>query len=216
LHALGETAIPPALATVIARACRARVADRLPDADALRAELVAAVEPVPEPVAGPEETLPEPFVPMVGNERSITHDTMTNTATLEQSTATFLAGGRVVRVVETAEQVELSHGSAKLRVSLIASPDGDVHLHVKGINCFVSRVEGRPTGAVALQKDETVQLLSPERRLLGSMKCGFGSPARPGRLFRLGQSSVRVPQPAVLIDFDVSQEVLLIQQARGA
>jgi hypothetical protein len=101
-------------------------------------------------------------------------------------------------------------------VALLSTQDGDVHLHVKGINCFVARAEGRPTGAVALRGDDTLQLYSPERRLLGVVHCGFGSPASPGRTFQFGASSVRVPQPAVLIDFAERQELLLIQQPRGA
>ena len=140
---------------------------------------------------------------------------MPNTATVEHSTDTFVAGGRVVRVVETEEQVELRHGGAKVRVSLLAARDGELHLHVKGVNCFVARTHGTPTGAVSLERDDTLQLYSPERRLLAVVRCGFGSPGRPGRMFRFGASSVRVPQPAVLIDFEERQELLLIQQAEG-
>jgi serine/threonine-protein kinase len=208
-RALGESPLSAEVASVVARACRAAAAERYQSVDALWSDLHALTVAIDEPA-------PESFVGFGSVDHEVTRDTGASTATVEHSTQTFLAGGRVVRVVETAEQVELHHGEARLRFSLIADAGGDLHLHVKGINCFVARAEGRPTGAVALQHDDTLQLLSPERRLIGTMRCGFGRPARPGRLFRLGASSVRVPQPAVLIDFDLNQEVLLIQQPRGA
>ena len=209
-RALGESPLSAEVSSVVARACRAAAGERYQTVEALWNDLWALTVPADEQGA------PERVIGFEPSEREITLDTVASTATVEHATQTFVAGGRVVRVVETAEQVELSHGEARLRVSLIADAVGDVHLHVKGINCFVARAEGRPTGAVALERDDTLKLLSPERRLLGTVRCGFGRPARPGRLFRLGASSVRVPQPAVLIDFDLTQEVLLIQQPRGA
>jgi serine/threonine-protein kinase len=209
-RALEETAIPRDVAAVVARACRADPGLRFQQIDDLWIALSQVVAPADEraPDEAVEVEISEGF--------DTTRDTVASTATTEHATDTFVAGGRVVRVLETEEQIELRHGGAKLRVSLLASRDGELHLHVKGINCFVARTDGTPTSAVSLDRDETLQLYSPERRLLAVVRCSFGSPGRPGRLFRFGASSVRVPQPAVLIDFEERQELLLIQQARGA
>jgi hypothetical protein len=166
-------------------------------------------------VPAPESDAPDVIAALEPSERELTRATIAGTLTAELSTETFVAGGRVVRVLQTEEQVELSHGGARLRVSLLRSRHEELHLHVKGLNCFVSR-NGPPTGAVSLEHDDTLQLYSPERRLLAVVRCDFGTPARSGRLFRFGASSVKVPQPAVLIDFAERQELLLLQKARGA
>ncbi len=204
--ALAEAAIAPAVAAVIARACREEASLRFQTIDDLWIALSHA--------GSGDERTPDAVEIEISDRVDVTRDTAT--ATVDRTTDTFVAGGRVVRVVETDEQVELRHAGAKLRVSLLAAAGGELHLHVKGINCFVARADGTPTGAVSLERDETLQLYSPERNLLAVVRCAFGSPGRPGRLFRFGASSVRVPQPAVLIDFEERQELLLIQQAKGA
>jgi len=209
-RALVDTPIAPEVGAILCKACRAEAGLRYQTIDDLWIAL-ASVAATPEPSA-PEEAIEI----AISEGIDVTRDTVATTATVEHSTDTFVAGGRVVRVVETEEQVELLHGGAKVRVSLLAARDGELHLHIKGVNCFVARNAGTPTGAVSLERDDTLQLYSPERRLLAVVRCGFGSPGRPGRLFRFGASSVRVPQPAVLIDFEERQELLLIQQARGS
>lgn len=212
-RALDESPLPADAARVVARACRMTAAQRYQTIEELWAELSSVA--LPEDDVGVDEIIDIVELPR-GESEPITRDTITHTDTIERSTGTFVAGGRMVRVVETSEQVELLHGSARVRVTLLATQEGEVHLHVKGVNCFVARAEGRPTGALALKNDDTLQLYSPERRLLAVVRCGFGSPAPPGRTFKFGASSVRVPQPAVLIDFAERQELLLIQQSRGA
>ncbi len=208
-RALVDAPIAPEVAAIIARACRVDAGTRYQAVDDLWSALAS--------VTSPEPSAPEEACDIETSDGfDVTRDTVASTATVEHPTDTFVAGGRVVRVVETEEQVELRHGGAKVRVSLLSARDGELHLHVKGVNCFVARNGGTPTGAVSLERDDTLQLYSPERRLLAVVRCGFGSPGRPGRLFRFGASSVRVPQPAVLIDFEERQELLLIQQARGA
>jgi serine/threonine-protein kinase len=208
-RALAETPIGADAAAIIARACHEEASLRYQTIDDLWIALSHLA-------AGDQAAAPESVAIEISEAVDVTRDTVTSTATVERSTDTFVAGGRVVRVVETDEQVELRHAGAKLRVSLLAAAGGELHLHVKGVNCFVARSDGTPTGAVSLERDETLQLYSPERNLLAVVRCAFGSPARPGRLFRFGASSVRVPQPAVLIDFEERQELLLIQQAKGA
>jgi len=208
-NALAESPIPSTVAAIILRACRAEASLRYQAIDDLWIALAN--------LAGAEPSTPEAVeIEITDGAAEVTRDTVAATATVEHATDTFVAGGRVVRVLETNEQVELRHGGAKLRVSLLADAGGELHLHVKGVNCFVARHEGTPTGAVSLERDDTLQLYSPERNLLAVVRCGFGSPGRPGRLFQFGASSVRVPQPAVLIDFEERQELLLIQQAKGA
>jgi eukaryotic-like serine/threonine-protein kinase len=207
-RALGDAPIAADVAAVIARACRERASARYQSIEAMWDELSSLFASAPRAQDKVVEL-------ELSDGLDAPHDTVPITATVERATETFVAGGRVVRVVETEEQLELLHGGAKLRVSLLASRDGALHLHVKGVNCFVARQDGTPTGAVSLERDGTLQLYSPERHLLAVVRCGFGTPGRPGRLFRFGASSVRVPQPAVLIDFEERQELLLIQQARG-
>ena len=173
-------------------------------------------------IALPRVAAPEPGAPSRAvDSRSpkaldVTRDTIANTATVEHSTDTFVAGGRVVRVVETEEQVELRHGGAKVRVSLLAARDGELHLHVKGINCFVARnARHADRRGVARARRHACSSTRPSGACLPW--CAAASAARggPAGMFRFGASSVRVPQPAVLIDFEERQELLLIQQARG-
>ena len=204
-RALDGAPLPAAVRRILVRGCRADPRQRHQTIEELWSALAASVAPA---AAAPGFAGFHAADDVTATDAGVTPR--------ERATDPLVAGGRVVRVIETDEQIELLHGGAKVRVSLLSVRDGELHLHVKGVNCFVARPDGNPTSAVSLACDGSLRLYSPERRLLARVRCGFGSPCRPGRMFQLGGSSLRVPQPAVLIDFEERQELFLIQQARGA
>jgi hypothetical protein len=94
----------------------------------------------------------------------------------------------------------------------------DARLHVKGLNCFVSKAGGRTSNAVDLDADVDVKVMSADRKHAGDIHCAFGMPSGQARLFAVGTGNVAVPTSeashAVLLDFGESRDALLLYRAK--
>lgn len=104
-------------------------------------------------------------------------------------------------------------GEQRLRVTFV--PTGDaVSVHIKGLTCFVSLVDGRPSSAVQFERDGRCNLLSPARQQVASVAVSLGKPAAGHRLFTIGTDTIALsieecPLVTVL-DFGSGSECLII------
>src|SRR5688572_9319997 len=66
----------------------------------------------------------------------------------------IVAAGRRVRIVPCVEQVDLGgendaiQGPGRIRLTVLPDSDGNIRLHVRGLNCFVCKAGSRPSSAV--------------------------------------------------------------------
>ena len=74
-----------------------------------------------------------------------------------------------------------SGGQVRLRVTLL--PSQSASLNVKGLSCFVARQKNRPTPALTLTQDATIELVATTRQVLGDLSVSFGNPGPNGRVF---------------------------------
>src|SRR5207245_4153648 len=81
----------------------------------------------------------------------------------------------------------------RVRITLLPSQNGKPRLHVKGLNCFIVKPGARPSGAVDLEDDTSIELMAPDRRLVGFLRCDFGRAADDARLFALRRAPLAVP-----------------------
>jgi serine/threonine-protein kinase len=93
---------------------------------------------------------------------------------------------RSVRRVQVHESLDLSFSDpsgapVRFRVTLLPSVSPSVN--VKGLSCFVGRQKNRPTSAVTVSQDSTIQLMSSTRQDLGALHISFGQATDSGRLF---------------------------------
>ncbi|HZS38372.1 MAG TPA: serine/threonine-protein kinase [Polyangia bacterium] len=132
------------------------------------------------------------------------------------------AGGRVrLFAVPDGAHADLTTGELRFRVTLLPAADGAARLHLKGLNCFVSRAGKRPSGAVDVHADDTIEILSNARKPAGSVRCHFGATHDGARLFPVAEaSSLALPRElapgAVLLDFGAGRELVLAFRAAGA
>jgi eukaryotic-like serine/threonine-protein kinase len=120
-------------------------------------------------------------------------------------------GERRIRYVQVHEKLDLSFvdasgGQVRFRVTML--PGQGVSLNVKGLTCFVARRGGRPTPAVTLNQDATVDLVSSAKQLLGEVNLSFGQPAPNGRVFL-------VDGRQLLITYAEAQQVVVLMLSRG-
>jgi serine/threonine-protein kinase len=125
---------------------------------------------------------------------------------------TTSVGDRVVRFVpvQSAADVLVLAGVARLRLTLLPGLHGRPVLHIKALNCFVARSGGRPSSAVQIDGDGGFDLINPRSQPLGGGRVSFGSPAAGHTLFRIGAETVAVGleecPDAILIDYGAGAE----------
>lgn len=131
----------------------------------------------------------------------------------------FVAAGRRLRIVPVADQRDigpsaLPFGAVRLRATLLPGPGDSTRLHLKGLNCFLVRPGGRPTGAVETDVDTLLTLVAPDRTKLDEVRCLFGTARDGARVFSLQGAAVAVPtreaRRPVLLDFGPGRELLLV------
>jgi serine/threonine-protein kinase len=98
------------------------------------------------------------------------------------------------RRVAAAPTVDLPVGQLKLRLTLLAGEGGRAQLHVKGLNCFISRDGGRVTRALDVKSDTILAILSPTREVLDLVRCAM------------------VPENGVQLDFGPGRELVLVHR----
>ncbi len=126
----------------------------------------------------------------------------------------------MLRCLAAAEgSVDLSFAADKgeltrVRVAFLWTGEQEWVLHLKGLNCFVSRKGQRPTAAVQLAEDAAVELLSPTRRPLHDLGVIFAKHHKGAMIYTIGGERVSVPRAAalgsVLLDPGSGQECWLV------
>jgi serine/threonine-protein kinase len=134
----------------------------------------------------------------------------------------ILAGGRRVRIVPCIEQVDLGgdgdpvQGPARIRLTVLPQGEGNIRLHVRGLNCFVQKSGSRPSSAVDVGSDIELELMTPSREKLEVVRCAFGIRSDEGRLFPLAGATLSIPSNlsprAVLLDFGPGREIALVHR----
>ncbi len=160
---------------------------------------------VPAPVdpgaAAPAHVAPRPSPPRIYNQpTSLRTPWMANVPetagparVLALSDQPQPAGDRTVHFVyvganNTADLNGSQH--TKVRVTLINSPTGLV-IHLKGMNCFVAHLGGRPSPAVQIDHPGDIALVTPRAEEIGHIRVATGIPEPVNQLvFVLGSERV--------------------------
>jgi serine/threonine-protein kinase len=103
--------------------------------------------------------------------------------------------------------------SSRVRVTLIYSPKGLV-ISLKGMNCFVAPLGGRPSPAVQMDQPGDVALVTPRAQEIGHIRVSTGI-VEPGRLvFVIGSErlAVRVDDctDPILFDFGPGSDAYFV------
>jgi len=94
---------------------------------------------------------------------------------LDADTTPRVIGDRAVEVVSTAPGfADLTIGpTSRIRVRFLDDGTGAGKVHVKGLNCFVTRAGGRPTIAIQVDRACSAELVSADHRILGQLSLRF-------------------------------------------
>jgi serine/threonine-protein kinase len=212
-YALTNLDVPRPTAQVLLRAMRSNAAERIPTVSeflALFREAVRGVDrsewkKTTQHARDPEEAVGGPI---------LTLHTLAD--------ADILAGGRRLRVVPCAEQVDLGgeadavQSLGRVRLTLLPQDGGGVRLHVRGLNCFVTKGGSRPSSAVDVDGDVDLELLTPAREKIEVVRCAFGIKTDDGRMFPMAGATLSIPASlsprAVLLDFGPGRELALVHR----
>lgn len=125
-------------------------------------------------------------------------------------------GSQRIRFVQVLEKLDVSFvdGEQTTRVRVTMLPGQGMSLNVKGLTCFVARQRGRPSSAVTLSEDATVELVSSARQTLGEIFVSFGQATPSGRLFLVDRRQVLVAygeaQKAVALTMNRSSDIIVM------
>jgi serine/threonine protein kinase len=135
-------------------------------------------------------------------------------------------GGRRVRIVDVYEKLELDiagdEGVEKIRfrVSIIPERERSFRIQIKGLNCFVTKVDAartaRPTPAISAAEDGGVNFVSTGRKWLGRVLFSFGrqGPEGGSRVFPMEGGDLVVPSGEVLfalaLDLGPDREIIVM------
>jgi eukaryotic-like serine/threonine-protein kinase len=139
------------------------------------------------------------------------------------ATTEIVVGGRRIRSIQCGAELVLGAEAgivatpAKVRVT---SQTHGGHLHVKGLNCFVTRDAGRPSSGVDVDHDLELVLISPSREQLDRVYVHLGSFDGNGRTFALHDGTalavpLRLAAWAALLDFGPGRETVLLYRTPG-
>lgn len=127
-----------------------------------------------------------------------------------------LVAGRRLRLYNAEGRLDLGDDAgARVRVTLLPDPRR-ARLHVKGLNCFVAKGAGRPSAAVDVDGDTELSLVAPDRRVMDTVRLGFGVADVRGRHYALASARLSIPtgaaDSAVLLDFGPGRDLVLVHQ----
>ena len=126
-------------------------------------------------------------------------------------------GERRIRYVQVHEKLDLSFldptgGQVRFRVSFL--PTQNASLNIKGLSCFVSRQKNRPSPAVTIQQETTIELVSTTRQVLGEVTILFGSAHPNGRVFLVNGRELLVTyaeaQQAVVLMLSLGNDLVVM------
>lgn len=159
------------------------------------------LRPVPDPESGPSI---EPHVPpqrlSISDAPQRVGDRAAQFAPAEHGAADLIVG----------------RGRARIRVSFVPTGPGFA-AHIKGLNCFVRRVNhGPPTGAVELRREDSIELVAANRQVLAGARLLFGSPAAGHTVFSVGDRLIAIDVeecPRVIsLDFGPNAECVFVYE----
>jgi serine/threonine-protein kinase len=137
--------------------------------------------------------------------------------------AELLVGTRRVQSVRfDGEPVLLTcaGGRARVRVSLIDAGNHAALLHVKGVNCFVARGQGRCAPAVQVSGSERLTLVATDREVLARAYASFGTHDGKRTIFDLGGAPFAVAdtdcRDAVALDLGAESPYVLVFRGTSA
>ena len=141
-------------------------------------------------------------------------------------------GTRKVRLVEINEKLDvLVTGEHDLRFRVTILPSGlsarsnitenpaGFSINVKGLNCFVTKENGRPTPAIVAQDDGAASFVNGDKTRTGTLRWSFGTPTRnvgpgAGRVFAIDGIDLVVTyaeaSQAVALDLGPDREVVVM------
>jgi serine/threonine-protein kinase len=108
---------------------------------------------------------------------------------------------------------------ARFRITLLPSRLRAASINVKGLNCFVARLAGRPAAAINVDHDTELELLAADRLRLEGVRCAIGRAVDGQHLYDLGPLTLAVtgaPAGAVLLDLGPGREFVLIHRGVSA
>ena len=124
---------------------------------------------------------------------------------------------RRIRYVQVHEKLDLSFldpagGQVRFRVSFL--PTQNASLNIKGLSCFVARQKNRPSPAVTIQQESTIELVSTTRQILGEVTVLFGSAHPNGRVFLVNGRELLVTyteaQQAVVLMLSLGNDLVVM------
>jgi hypothetical protein len=233
-RAIDRLGLPPRLTRIISKACKNEPAERYQTVVEFLAALKEAVAPFgtgTEAVTSPGQAVPwdvtsatpsKPvLVPVEPRKAAGPLLVLANISDTE-----VVAAGRRVRIVATNAPIDLGGdddgivtSKARIRITFLPNPNRGVRVHLKGLNCFVSRAGGRPSSATDVFEDSDIELKAPSRDRLDAVRCQFGSPGDGNvRQYPLGGATLGVPllqaPHSVLLDFGPGREMVLVYSIR--
>jgi serine/threonine-protein kinase len=136
--------------------------------------------------------------------------------------AEIVVSGRRLRPVPIGEDVVIGESSllpSRARVRVTARSFGAGGLHLKGLNCFVVRDNGRASPGVDVDRDAFVAFVSPGRELLDAVRVFVGVFDGNVRGFALEGAALAVPVAlaswSVVLDLGPGRETVLLYRAGG-
>jgi hypothetical protein len=226
---VAQLGLPEPVANVVRWACRTSIEARCPDPEtfvaALRDALDADAHALRDGAVIASGTLP---AGTFGESSVSTHASPGGAVTValppDPVPRDVGVGSHRVRLVRVSEPTILGERGrelgcdARVRVALMSGPAHETQVHVKGVDCFLRRAGARATGAVDLRHDERIELLTPDRRVLGAVRFVFGTRRGDAQVFDLEGGSLvvpldRAPSP-VLLEVEPRRDRVLIFGAR--
>jgi hypothetical protein len=118
-----------------------------------------------------------------------------------------------VPLLQGVADVADASGGARLRLTLVPTSGQSPAVHLRGLNCFVAKDGGRPSGATQLEVPGEVEFLAPDRRTLGRAQIVFASPSGDQLVLVVGGEAIGVAlaeaTQAIALDFGHGAECLI-------
>jgi hypothetical protein len=128
----------------------------------------------------------------------------------------IVAAGRRVRLLGAG--ASFVHSPARLRVTVLPHVGLGSRMHVKGLNCFVTKSGSRPSSAVDIWADCDLQLTASDRAVLDTIQVHFGVVKEDVRTFQMQSGVLTVPLAvapvSLVLDYGPGREIVLVYQRR--
>jgi serine/threonine-protein kinase len=131
----------------------------------------------------------------------------------------LVAGRRVQVVCVKSDQADFGNSDtdgARIRITMLPPLEEQARVHVKGLNCFVHKPGARPSPGIELERDSDIELVSPDKRKLETVRCSFGTKKGRSRSFDLTGTTMVVPGhlafSPLILDFGPGRSLVLMHK----